>query len=140
MKIRNFTERDLTQVIQLWKDCDLTRPWNDPSKDIFRKISYQPELFLVGEIDNKVMASAMVGYDGHRGSIFYLAVAPEFQRLGYGETLMKEAERVLISLGCPKLNIVVRSTNEKVLEFYSKLGYPVDDVVSLGKRLIVDEE
>ena len=84
------------------------------------------------------MASAMVGYDGHRGSIFYLAIGPKFQRKGYGAALMKEAERILISLGCPKLNIVVRNTNAKVLAFYRTLGYPLDEVVNVGKRLILD--
>ncbi len=84
------------------------------------------------------MASAMVGYDGHRGSKFYLAVGPQFQRMGYGAALMKEAERILISLGCPKLNILVRTSNAKVLKFYNTLGYPVDEVVSVGKRLIAD--
>lgn len=138
MKIRKFTNGDTAQVIQLWKDCDLTRPWNDPNKDISRKVAYQPELFLVGEVEGKLMASAMVGYDGHRGSIFYLAVSPQFQRKGYGQALMKEAESILIALGCPKLNIVVRSSNARVLAFYSRLGYPIDDVVSVGKRLIAD--
>tara|TARA_R110001592_G_scaffold74521_2_gene226469 strand:+ start:80 stop:514 length:435 start_codon:yes stop_codon:yes gene_type:complete len=138
MKIRQFATPDTSDVIQLWKDCDLTRPWNDPEKDIARKASYQPELFLVGEVEGKIMASAMVGYDGHRGSIFYLAVGPQFQRMGYGAALMKEAERILISLGCPKLNILVRNTNTKVLAFYSALDYPLDEVVSVGKRLILD--
>ena len=138
MRIRQFVQTDSPQVIQLWKDCDLTRPWNDPEKDIARKASYQPELFLVGEVEGKVMASAMVGYDGHRVSIFYLAVGPQFQKMGFGTVLMQEAERLLISLGCPKLNIVVRSSNAKVLAFYSTLGYPVDEVVSVGKRLIAD--
>jgi len=115
MIIRKFATPDTTHLIQLWQDCGLTRPWNDPDKDIARKVSYQPELFLVGEVEGKVMASAMVGYDGHRGSVFYLAVGPQFQRMGYGAALMNEAESILTALGCPKLNILVRSTNTKVL-------------------------
>lgn len=139
MKIRSFYEPDRQAVIQLWQDCGLTRPWNDPDQDISRKITFQPELFLVAEDKEQVIASVMAGYDGHRGSVYYLAVSPEYQARGIGKQLMSEIENKLIKLGCPKLNIVVRSTNNKVLEFYQKLGYLPDDVLSLGKRLIVDE-
>ena len=139
MKIRPFKESDRQAVIQLWQDCDLTRPWNDPDKDISRKMAFQPELFLVAEDAGQVIASAMAGYDGHRGSVYYLAVSPEYQARGIGKQLMSEIEDRLVKLGCPKLNIVVRSNNNKVLEFYRKLGYLPDDVVSLGKRLIADE-
>jgi len=138
MKIRPFYEPDRQAVIQLWQDCDLTRPWNDPDQDISRKIAFQPELFLVAENAGQVIASAMAGYDGHRGSVYYLAVSPKYQAKGIGKQMMSEIEDRLMKLGCPKLNIVVRSNN-KVLEFYRKLGYLPDDVLSLGKRLIVDE-
>ena len=138
MKIRIFCEQDRQPIIQLWQDCNLTRPWNDSDKDISRKIAFQSELFLVAEDKGQVMASAMAGYDGHRGSVFYLAVSPEYQQQGIGKQLMREIENRLYELGCPKLNIVVRSTNDKVLEFYQKLGYMPDDIVSLGKRLIAD--
>lgn len=139
MKIRPFKESDRQAVIQLWQDCDLTRPWNDPNTDISRKVAFQPELFLVAEDAGQVIASAMAGYDGHRGSVYYLAVSPRYQAKGIGKQLMSEIEDRLMKLGCPKLNIVVRSSNDKVLEFYRKLGYVTDDVVSLGKRLIADE-
>ena len=139
MKIRPFYEPDRQAVIQLWQDCDLTRPWNDPDKDISRKMAFQPELFLVAEDKEQVIASAMAGYDGHRGSVYYLAVSPEYQAKGIGKQMMSEIEDRLMKLGCPKLNIVVRSNNNKVLEFYRKLGYSLDNVVSLGKRLIADE-
>ena len=138
MRIRKFKESDRKPVIELWERCDLVRAWNDPNKDITRKASFQSDLFLVGELDNKIVASAMAGYDGHRGSVFYLAIAPEYQSLGYGKILMNEIEKKLISMGCPKLNIVVRSSNKNVLGFYSHLGYTTDEVVSLGKRLIPD--
>ncbi|MGD1943550.1 MAG: GNAT family acetyltransferase [Leptolyngbyaceae cyanobacterium] len=138
MEIRKFLEKDRNALLDLWNACELTRPWNDPDKDITRKISIQPELFLVGELDGQIIASAMAGYDGHRGSVFYLAVAPEFQKRGYGQAMMTEIERLLISMGCPKLNIVVRSSNQHVLDFYRSLGYITDDVVSIGKRLISD--
>ena len=138
MHVRKFKESDRNSVIGLWAACDLTRPWNDPDKDITRKMLIQPELFLVGELGGDIIASAMAGYDGHRGSVFYLAVAPKFQKSGYGRDLMKEVERLLISMGCPKLNIAIRSSNQKVLDFYNGLGYSADDVVCLGKRLIPD--
>lgn len=139
MKVRAFSRDDSVAVIQLWKECGLTRPWNDPVKDIERKLLVQPELFLVGELDNQIIASAMAGYDGHRGSVFYLAVSPMHQGNGYGQMLMEHVEALLIDKGCPKLNIVVRTSNEGVLSFYNKLGYKPDDVVSIGKRLIPDE-
>ncbi|CAM3978134.1 GNAT family acetyltransferase [Psychrobacter arenosus] len=139
MKMRTFKESDRQSIIQLWQDCNLSRPWNDPDQDISRKVAFQPELFLVAEDKEQVIASAMAGYDGHRGSVYYLAVSPEYQARGIGKQLMSEIENRLIKLGCPKLNIVVRSSNDKVLEFYRKLGYMPDDIVSLGKRLIADE-
>jgi len=139
MKIRPFKESDRQAIIQLWQVCDLTRPWNDPNTDISRKVAFQPELFLVTEDAGQVIASAMAGYDGHRGSVYYLAVSPEYQAKGIGKQMMSEIEDRLMKLGCPKLNIVVRSNNNKVLEFYRKLGYLPDEVVSLGKRLIADE-
>ena len=96
-------------------------------------------LFLVGEINEEIVATAMAGYDGHRGSVFYLAVTPGLQGQGYGRVLMKHIENELKELGCPKLNIVVRSTNENVLQFYNSLSYKKDDVISIGKRLIDDQ-
>jgi ribosomal protein S18 acetylase RimI-like enzyme len=138
MHIRPFRLTDETAVIALWQRCELTRPWNDPHKDIQRKLKVQPELFLLGEIDDKVVASVMAGFDGHRGWINYLAVCPTQRRRGLGRQLMEEVERRLTALGCPKLNLQVRSDNQAVLTFYRNLGYQVDEVVSLGKRLIAD--
>ncbi len=138
MHIRPFQPTDETAVIALWQRCELTRPWNDPHKDIQRKLKVQPELFLLGEIDDKVVASVMAGFDGHRGWVNYLAVCPTQRRRGLGRQLMEEVERRLTTLGCPKLNLQVRSDNQAVLTFYRNLGYQVDEVVSLGKRLIAD--
>lgn len=138
MEIRSFRESDRGAVIDLWQACDLTRPWNDPNSDVSRKLTVQPELFFVGEIGQTLVASAMAGYDGHRGSVFYLAVSPEYQNRGFGKLMMRKIEASLEAMGCPKLNIVVRSSNDKVLAFYEHLGYAVEDVVSIGKRLIPD--
>lgn len=137
--IRPFRREDTEAVVALWQACQLTRPWNDPYKDIERKLGQQPELFLVGERGGEVLGSAMVGFDGHRGWVYYLAVAPGHQRLRLGRSLMERAEQLLFERGCPKVNLLVRSTNAGVLSFYEKLGYARDDAVPLGKRLIPDQ-
>jgi ribosomal protein S18 acetylase RimI-like enzyme len=139
MKIRAFQPADEATVIALWQACGLTRPWNDPHADIARKLTEQPDLFLVGTVGAEIVASAMVGFDGHRGWVYYLAVAPRHRKQSYGRALMQEAERLLMQRGCPKLNLQVRSANAEVIEFYRKLGYVRDETVSLGKRLIHDE-
>lgn len=139
MIIRPFEPEDEIAVVALWQTCGLTRPWNNPKADIARKCTTQPELFLVGVVDLVLVATAMVGYDGHRGWVNYLAVAPGQRRQAHGRTLMQEAERLLLARGCPKLNLQVRAGNADVLVFYQKLGYVQDDVVSLGKRLINDQ-
>lgn len=139
MLIRPFALSDTAEVIALWQACGLTRPWNDPRRDIARKMTTQPELFLVGTLSQSVIASAMVGFDGHRGWLYYLAVSPEHQRRAYGRQLVAAAEELLLARGCPKMNLLVRKGNAESLEFYRRLGYTVDDVVSLGRRLISDE-
>lgn len=138
MEIRPYSEADEDAVVTLWQRCGLTRPQNDPRKDIRRKVQVNPELFLVGLINSDVVATVMAGYEGHRGWINYLAVAPEHRRRGLGRALMDAAERSLRAAGCPKINLEVRSTNTEVIEFYRRMGYAVDDVVSFGKRLEVD--
>jgi len=121
--------------VALWRLCDLIRPWNDPHKDIARKLRVRPDLFLVGVLDDRIVASVMAGYEGHRGWLNYLAVAPELQRRGLARAIVTEAERLLREAGCPKINLQVRTSNKGVIEFYRRLGYSVDDVVSMGKRL-----
>ena len=138
MEIRAYQDGDQPAVVALWQACGLTRPWNNPARDIARKLTEQPELFLVGTCADKVVASAMVGFDGHRGWINYLAVAPEFQGKSFGRQLVQEAERLLTQRGCPKLNLQVRSSNTQAIAFYRKLGYTQDEVVSFGRRLIDD--
>jgi ribosomal protein S18 acetylase RimI-like enzyme len=98
----------------------------------------QPELFLVGILEGELVASAMFGYDGHRGSVSYVAVSPAHRRLSLGLQLMKAGEALLAQRGCPKVNLLVRGSNTEVIEFYRRLGYQVEDVVGLGKRLIED--
>ena len=136
LSIRPFAPADEAAVVTLWTECELTRPWNDPRADIRRKLRAQPDLFLVGEQDGQVVATVMAGYDGHRGWINYLAVSPRRRREGLGRRMMEEAQRRLAALGCPKINLQVRTSNKVVIAFYERLGFAVDDVISLGKRLV----
>jgi ribosomal protein S18 acetylase RimI-like enzyme len=135
MIIRPFERTDESAVIDLWRRCDLVRPQNDPAKDIRRKLHVQPQMFLIAELEHAIVGAVMAGYEGHRGWINYLAVAPERRRQGIGAALMREVERLLRVEGCAKMNLQVRSTNPEVIEFYRKIGFVVDDVVSTGKRL-----
>lgn len=125
-------------MISVWRQCDLLRPWNDPHKDIARKLRVRPDLFLVGELDRRIIAVVMAGYDGHRGWLYYLGVLPEHRCGGYGRAIVAEAERLLRLEGCPKINLQVRTSNLDVIEFYRRLGFSVDDVGSMGKRLEKD--
>ncbi|MBG6054977.1 ribosomal protein S18 acetylase RimI-like enzyme [Salinibacterium sp. CAN_S4] len=138
MLIRPFLEADTEPVVALWEACGLLRAWNDPRKDIARKLDVQRELFLVAEIDGLIVAAAMSGYDGHRGWVNYFAVDPAERGKGLGRKLMAEIESKLRALGCPKLSLQVRTGNDDAIAFYRALGYEVDAAVSLGKRLITD--
>ena len=140
MIIRSFTIEDEKAVIELWQKCDLVRSWNNPRADIVRKLKVNPELFVVGVLDGKIIAAAMGGYEGHRGWVNYLAIDPSYQRKGFGRQIMQDIEKRLLALGCPKVNLQVRTGNISALEFYNRIGYKDDNVISLGKRLISDSE
>jgi ribosomal protein S18 acetylase RimI-like enzyme len=127
--------RDEAALIDLWHRCDLVVPWNDPRRDIAAKLACQPELLLVAECEGSVVGAVMVGYEGHRGWINYLAVAPELRHRGIGRRLMEAAEALLHPLGCQKINLQVRTGNHAAVAFYRRLGYSVDDVIGMGKRL-----
>ena len=133
--IREFDEKDEQEVVSLWDRCALLRPWNDPHKDIARKLHVQRDLFLVGTVEGKIVASVMAGYDGHRGWVNYLAVEPSHRRRGIGRALMDEAERRLGGLGCPKVNLQIRAENKEAIAFYERIGFAGDSVLSMGKRL-----
>ena len=139
LEIRPYAPSDEEDVVQLWTDCGLVVPWNNPYRDIQRKLTVQPDLFLVGCADGQIAATVMAGYDGHRGWINYLAVHPDHRRRGIGRRMMEEAEVRLRAAGCPKINLQVRSSNAAVIEFYRRIGFQIDDVVSLGKRLEPDD-
>ena len=139
MHIRPYRSDDEAALVDLWQACELTRPWNDARVDIERKLADSPELLLVGELEGELTASVMVGYDGHRGWVNYLAVHPAARGNGLGRALMTAAEERLLALGCPKVNLQIRDDNEAARGFYEAIGYGRDPVVSYGKRLIPDE-
>ncbi len=138
MKIRKYQTEDQKMIIDLWERCGLVFAQNNPHKDIARKLKVNPEWFLVGELNGRIIATCMAGYEGHRGWINYLAVSPEYQRQGFARQIMNAAEALLRAAGCPKINLQVRSSNAAVIEFYKAIGFSLDDVVSMGKRLKPD--
>ena len=135
MEIRVFVEADTDAVIDLWNLADLTHPNNDSSLDIKRKMNDSPWGFLVAMDGKTIIGSIMVGYDGHRGWINYLACHPNHRRRGVAKSLMNEAKKLLIERGCPKINLQVRSGNESAVKFYESIGYLDDNVTSFGLRL-----
>ncbi len=139
MRVRSFEVDDETALVELWVACGLIRPWNDPGRDVARKLAHSAELLLVGEEDGELIGAVMAGYDGHRGWINYLAVHPTRQGSGFGRELMAAAEHRLLALGCPKVNLQVREDNAAARGFYEAIGYGQDAVVSYGKRLIPDD-
>ena len=139
MTISPYLPEHENDVIELWRKCDLTRHWNNPKLDIERKLKVNPELFLVGLISGRVVATVIGGYDGHRGWIHYLAVDPAYQRRGLGRRIMEAVEKKILGMGCPKINLQVRVDNAAVVAFYESIGYQTEERVSMGKRLIEDE-
>jgi ribosomal protein S18 acetylase RimI-like enzyme len=137
--IRTFRSADESDVINLWRQCGLIVPWNNPETDIQRKLSTSPDLFYVGVLDDELIASCMAGYDGHRGWIYFLAVKSAYQRKGFASMLIDHAESELIKLGCPKVELMVRKTNKNIISFYQSADYDIDPVVVLSKRLTEDE-
>ena len=139
MNVRPYITDDEKAVIELWRKCDLTKPWNNPKQDIERKLKVKPELFLVGLVDDRVVATVMGSYDGHRGWIYYLAVDPVYQRRGWGKQIMDTVEEKILAMGCPKINLQIRSDNLDAVKFYENIEYKVEERISMGKRLIDDE-
>jgi len=138
IEVRAFAPVDEDAVVALWEEAGLTRPWNDPRADIRRKLTVQPELFLVAIDGSTVVGSVMAGYDGHRGWLYYLATAGSHRGRGIGAALVAEAERLLEAMGCPKVQLMVRPDNTGARGFYGALGYEPFETWATGKRLIVD--
>jgi ribosomal protein S18 acetylase RimI-like enzyme len=122
-------------AVALWHEVGLTRPWNDPVADLQRAAAGPASAVLAGLDDGGLLATAMVGHDGHRGSVYYVAVRPDARGNGHGREIMRACEDWLSDRGIPKLNLMVRGQNESTAAFYAALGYGRDDVVVLSKRL-----
>lgn len=134
--IRSFQEADRDQVEQLWaRVFPDDPPWNAPGVLIDNKLRVQRELFLVAVSNDAVVGALMAGFDGVRGWIHHLAVSPDHRRRGIATALVRAAEERLGALGCPKVNLQVRATNTDVVAFYRRLGYGVEERVSMGRRL-----
>ncbi|WP_461210425.1 GNAT family acetyltransferase [Desulfocurvus sp. DL9XJH121] len=137
--IRPYAAEDREGVLALWEACGLTRPWNDPGRDIGRKVADSPGLFLVALDGGRVAGTCMAGYDGHRGWIYYLGVLPDLRGRGLGRALVRQAEEELLAQGCPKVELMVRDSNHQAAGFYLGLGYADEPVRVLSKRLVSDE-
>jgi ribosomal protein S18 acetylase RimI-like enzyme len=136
MEIRTYSESDQADVIVLWRTVfPDSSAWNVPEEDIERKLEVQRELFYVALIDGMLVGTAMGGYDGHRGWLYYVAVHPDYRRQGIGSALVRQVESGLARAGCPKVNLQVRATNAAVVDFYRTLGYESEERLSMGKRL-----
>lgn len=138
LEISPFAETCRGQVVDLWEVCGLTVPSNAPDRDIQRKLDHSPELFFLARIGNRVIGTCMAGYDGHRGWFYYLGVLPEFRKMGVASQMIRHGESRLKAIGCPKINLMVRHSNTKVIGFYKSAGYTDDPVAVLSKRLIQD--
>jgi ribosomal protein S18 acetylase RimI-like enzyme len=134
-KFEEYATTDRDEVIALWDTCNLTRPWNDPVGDISFAMRNSNSTILVGKLDAAIVACAMVGHDGHRGTLYYVAVKPDHQNKGLGKALMAAAEVWLKSKGVWKINVLVRDDNLGAVGFYKSIGFEQNAVVSLGKRI-----
>lgn len=136
LTIRLFQTKDTTALVELWNACDLTRPWNDPHADIAFCVNSPGSSLLVAD-DNKdsIIGSVMVGYDGHRGWFYYLAVAPQNRRQGVGRQLLTTAEDWLKQQGVGKAQLMIRAENALAVSFYEAADYAVEDRIIMSKRL-----
>lgn len=135
MIIRTAAEADFAALAELWAECGLTRAWNDPLQDMAFALQGPASTILVGEEQGSIIASVMAGHDGHRGVLYYLAVKPAHQGQGLGRAMHEAAVQWLRARGVWKINLMVRSENEKVRGFYEGLGYAPNAVISFGKRI-----
>jgi ribosomal protein S18 acetylase RimI-like enzyme len=138
--IRPVTADDTEAIVALWRDVfpeynDPSRPQRDPRANIGRKLAFGDGLFWLMEIESRVVATAMAGYDGHRGWIYSIGVTPTERRRGLARVMLRHVEAQLRALGCPKINIQVLAINEQALAFWTAAGYRADPVVGLGRRL-----
>jgi hypothetical protein len=134
LAIRPFKQKDRNALIALWEACGLTRPWNPPNRDIDYCLKSKHGAILIGDIDGAMVASVMVGHDGHRGWVYYVAADPRRQRKGLGGAIMAAAEDWLQQRGAPKCMLLIRADNKKVTRFYKSLGYDIEPRLVMSKR------
>jgi ribosomal protein S18 acetylase RimI-like enzyme len=132
---RAIADADVEAVAALWRACGPTRAWNDPVKDIAFARAGQTSTILVGEAEGAIAVSVMVGHDGHRGMLYYVAVELRHRCQGWGKAAVRAAEAWLARRGVWKINLLVRAENEAVRGFYEKLGYEINPVLCMGRRI-----
>ncbi|MGZ4176687.1 MAG: GNAT family acetyltransferase [Solirubrobacteraceae bacterium] len=135
MHIESLSPSQFQAAIALWHDAGLTRPWNDPLEDLRRAMAGPASTVLAGTEGDQLLATAMVGHDGHRGWVYYVAVRPDRRGRGHGRTIMRACETWLAARGVPKIDLMVRTQNDAVLAFYNAIGYGRDEVFVMSKRL-----
>jgi ribosomal protein S18 acetylase RimI-like enzyme len=135
LRIGDLAQADVESAVALWDQAGLLRPWNDPRADIARALATPTSTVLAGYLEDKLAATVMVGWDGHRGWIYYLAVAEGRRRAGLGGRMLKAAEGWLSARGAPKLNLMIRTENLAVRAFYESLGYRVSDAIVMQREL-----
>jgi ribosomal protein S18 acetylase RimI-like enzyme len=135
LSIAHSTDADVDAIIALWQRCGLTRPWNDPAADIAFARRGPNSTILIGRQDGEIAATALVGHDGHRGWVYYVAVDPEHQKKDFGRTIMAAAEDWLRAQGVAKVQLMVRPDNTGVKAFYDRLGYETQERVIYAKWL-----
>jgi ribosomal protein S18 acetylase RimI-like enzyme len=133
--VEELRSRHRELAVALWSDVGLTRPWNDPQHDFDRALAGATSAVLGIVQDGDVLGTAMVGHDGHRGWVYYLAVARARQRQGLGTRLMRAAEQWLRERGAVKVQVMVRHANDSVVTFYETIGYEIADVAVLARWL-----
>jgi ribosomal protein S18 acetylase RimI-like enzyme len=133
--IREISDQDIEQVVAVWGAAGVARPWNDPHRDIAFARRDPHSTVLVAVLDDRIVATAMVGEDGHRGWVYYVATDPTHQGKGLGKAMMTAAETWLIARGVWKLQLLVREDNAQVVEFYERLGYRDTKTVCMQKIL-----
>jgi ribosomal protein S18 acetylase RimI-like enzyme len=135
LAVADIADADISAVIALWQACGLTRPWNDPTADIAMARKGPNSTILIGRDDDNIVATAMVGHEGHRGWVYYVAVDPHRQGKGYGRAIMHAAEDWLRATGIEKLQLLVRPGNAQVKAFYESLGYGEQPRIIFAKWL-----
>ena len=136
LAIHPLGDDDVEEIVALWTRCGLVRPWNDPARDIAMARAKTNSEVLVARLGGRLVASVMVGHDGHRGIVYYVSVDPDMQGRGYGRQVMRAAEDWLVARGIWKLNLLVRAENEKVRGFYEGLGYEVEPRLCMARKLV----